>query len=248
MTVLLVVSLLALLLLMDYLRSGRKVKSFAARLEASDAVPEAPPRNWPAGRPVDNLRFHPGHMWALRESPTLVRVGMDGFAAELIGDWDRVVLPKRGEWIRQGEEIVAALKDGEEADLVSPIEGEVTGVNEAVRGDPHLLAGDPYGAGWLITVYSPEAEANFRNLLGGELARHWMAEAEQRLLAKRKSPAEAGAPAGQIPSGDTAPRISRRGWNQLTHEFFLTGAAAPRASREAVASPARREPQPRTAA
>src|SRR5207302_1841386 len=33
----------------------------------------------------ENLRYHPGHTWALNESPSLVRVGMDDFASKLLG-------------------------------------------------------------------------------------------------------------------------------------------------------------------
>jgi hypothetical protein len=56
----------------------------------------------------------------------------------------------------------------------SPIEGTVTDVNEAVAFDPELARKDPYGEGWLVTVQSPNAKTNFRNLLGGALARWWM--------------------------------------------------------------------------
>ena len=32
----------------------------------------------------EHMRYHPGHAWALSESPNLVRVGMDDFAAKLL--------------------------------------------------------------------------------------------------------------------------------------------------------------------
>src|SRR5205807_5435770 len=51
----------------------------------------------------ENLRYHPGHTWALNESPSLVRVGMDDFASKLVGTMERVTLPQRGQWIRQGD-------------------------------------------------------------------------------------------------------------------------------------------------
>ena len=50
-----------------------------------------------------NFAYHPGHAWALRESPKLVRVGLDDFAARLLGEIDAVELPARGRWLRQGE-------------------------------------------------------------------------------------------------------------------------------------------------
>ena len=47
--------------------------------------------------------------------------------------------------------------------------------------DPTLATKDPYGEGWLVTVQSPDSKTNFRNLLGGALARWWTEESSMRL-------------------------------------------------------------------
>jgi hypothetical protein len=46
----------------------------------------------------ENRHYHQGHTWALQESLTLVRVGIDDFGARLVGRVDEIVLPKRGQW------------------------------------------------------------------------------------------------------------------------------------------------------
>jgi glycine cleavage system H lipoate-binding protein len=174
----------------------------------------------------ENVRFHPGHTWALQESPTMVRVGIDDFAARLAGKVDRIMLPKRGQWIRQGQKFMAVLRDGGKAELVSPIEGEVTGVNEAVLSDPSLAGRDPYGQGWLVTVMSPDAVTSFRNLLSGTMVRQWMAEAASRLRAKAMVPATAMvgglAQDGGVAMTDLTAHIPDKTWEELTREFFLT--------------------------
>ena len=86
-----------------------------------------------------NRRYHQGHTWALQESPTLVRVGVDDFGARLLAKIDEIVLPKRGQWIRQGQKFVTLMRDGQKTELVSPVEGEVTDVNEALLADAGLL-------------------------------------------------------------------------------------------------------------
>ena len=45
--------------------------------------------------------------------------------------------------------------------------------NSLVRVDPELARKDPYGEGWLLTVQAPDCKINFRNLMGGKLARLW---------------------------------------------------------------------------
>ncbi len=129
----------------------------------------------------ENLRYHPGHTWALSESPNLVRVGMDDFASKLTGKVESITLPQRGQWIRQGQKMCTVHRDGCAVDMVSPIEGTVSDINEAVMQDPKLALRDPYGDGWLLTVQAPDAKTSFRNLLGGALARWWTQESASRL-------------------------------------------------------------------
>jgi glycine cleavage system H lipoate-binding protein len=169
-----------------------------------------------------NLRYHPGHTWALSESTNLVRVGMDDFASKLIGKVDRMTLPQRGQWIRQGQKIATIFRDGAAVDMVSPIEGSIADVNDSVVQDPKLAQKDPYGEGWLVTVQSPDAKTNFRNLIGGAMARWWTEESAGRL--QRKMPMFAGALAqdGGVAVGNLAEQIPDKEWVSITKEFFLS--------------------------
>ncbi len=170
----------------------------------------------------ENLRYHPGHTWALSESPSLVRVGMDDFASKLTGKLDRISLPQRGQWIRQGQKICTLHRDGTTVDMVSPIEGSVADINEAVVQDPKVALHDPYGEGWLLTVQSPDAKTNFRNLLGGALARWWTEESSSRL--QRKMPIALGALAqdGGVAMDNLTAQIPNQDWAQIAKEFFLS--------------------------
>jgi glycine cleavage system H protein len=225
MTALLVLATFAVFLLIDYLH-GRK----PAVVEARAAARKAPiaPRLQPAfvgGFEVrNNLRYHPGHTWALGESPNFVRVGMDDFAARLVGTVDEIAIPMRGQWLRQGQKLATVTRNGGKAELVSPIEGEVTGLNEAVLKDPSLIARDPYGEGWLVTVQAPDAKTNFRNLLSGALARRWMEDAAARLRTRLSTVAVAGAMAqdGGVAVQNMTDHLPSEAWNKLAREFFLT--------------------------
>ena len=106
----------------------------------------------------ENVRYHAGHTWALSESRELVRIGMDDFASKLIGKIESIALPQRGRWVRQGQKIWTIFRDGKSVDMVSPIEGTVTDINEAVVKNPELARKDPYGEGWLVTVQAPDSK------------------------------------------------------------------------------------------
>jgi glycine cleavage system H protein len=194
-------------------------------INATAAPEEAPrPRLIPAvvaGFALpDNLRYHPGHTWAVSESKDLVRVGMDDFAAKLGGPITAIDTPQRGQWIRQGQKIFAVRHDGRSVELVSPIEGTVVAVNEKAVSDPTLAAKDPYGDGWLLAVNAPDAGTNFRNLLGGTIARRWMDETVARLRAMAV-PAAALAQDGGMAVPNVIDQIPAADWDRATKEFFL---------------------------
>lgn len=197
----------------------------AVTLDETAQIPSSRPRLVPAlagGFSIpDNVRYHPGHTWALAESPELVRVGVDDLAAKLAGPVTRIDVPERGQWIRQGQKIIAMHHDGREVALVSPIEGTVVGVNENALHDPELTRKDPYGDGWLLKVNSPDAPTNFRNLLGGTAARRWMEEAAATL--RRLSPAPIGAMAqdGGAALDAAFDKLTAEDFKKVEKELFL---------------------------
>ena len=89
MTVLLVLATFAIFLTIDFFYSKAKHPV----LQVAPAISKPKARQLPRPRPSlvggfsvpDNLRYHPGHTWALSESPNLVRIGMDDFATKLSG-------------------------------------------------------------------------------------------------------------------------------------------------------------------
>jgi len=223
MVVILVLVTFGLFLLIDYARTQKQV----AKQPVMEAAHEATPRLVPAmvaGFEVpENLRYHTGHTWALSESTDRVRIGMDDFASKLIGKIESIALPQRGRWVRQGQKIWTIFRDGKSVDMVSPIEGTVTDINEEVMKDPELARKDPYGEGWLLTVQAPDAKINFRNLLGGALARVWTEESALRLR-KRMPIAMASALAqdGGVAVDDITAHLPELDWASLTKEFFLS--------------------------
>jgi glycine cleavage system H protein len=223
MTVILMLAMFAIFLTIDYLRKGKEVKAAAtAREEAVSITSRTLPTIVSGFELPENRRYHQGHTWALQESPTLVRVGIDDFGARLAGKVDEITLPKRGQWIRQGQKFATLMRDGQKVDLISPVEGEVTNVNESVLSNIGLMNSDPYGQGWFVSVISPDLPISFRNLLNGSLARKWMAEASSRLQAQIPALAGAVAQDGGMAVHDLTMQMPDTKWAEITREFFLS--------------------------
>ena len=88
MTVLLVLATFAIFLTIDFFYSKAKHPAIMVAPAMSKATVAAQMKSSLVGgfSVPDNLRYHPGHTWALSESPNLVRIGMDDFATKLAGN------------------------------------------------------------------------------------------------------------------------------------------------------------------
>jgi glycine cleavage system H lipoate-binding protein len=223
MTVIMVLLTFAIFLLIDYVRGQKQlVKQPVLRTANREAASRVVPAMVAGFQVPENLRYHAGHTWALSESHELVRVGIDDFASKLVGKIESIALPQRGRWVRQGQKIWTIIRDGKSVDMVSPIEGTVTAINEAVMKDPELARRDPYGDGWLLTVQAPDAKINFRNLMGGKLARLFTEESALRLQSRFPMAVGALAQDGGVAVDDITAHMPDEDWATLTKEFFLS--------------------------
>ena len=168
-----------------------------------------------------HLRYHPGHTWLARERKNVNRVGVDSFAAAFTAGVEKIDLPKAGQWVRQGQKVVTLHRNGEKVEIVSPVEGEVVEVNARIAEDASLLRQDPYGEGWLMTVFAPDDESPSRNLLPTNLVANWMREAADRLFAMQPQLAGATAADGGEPVQEPALALDAKTWSAAGREFFL---------------------------
>jgi hypothetical protein len=110
--------------------------------------------------------------------------------------------------------------------MLSPVEGKVLAINEAVLASPELLCSDPYGEGWLLKVQVPDRKRNQTNLLCGGLARTWMEE-KVRAVRARAQPApmaerlfpESGVSPG---CGGFARTLAPENWDEVAGELLLS--------------------------
>ncbi len=221
MTVVLVLVTFLVFILLDWALNRKK---------SVQTVSVPSPAVSPGGAPAyvdgflvpEEMSYHPGHAWALRERRNLVRVGVDEFAAALIGRAEKIEIPKPGQWVRQGQKVWSFHREGEKTEMVSPTEGEVVEVNPDVLQDPSLLRKDPYGKGWLATLHVPDEENTIRNMVPKPLVRNWMRESVARLYSIQPRLAGAVAADGGRPADDLLAGLPGADWKKTTADFFLT--------------------------
>ena len=166
--------------------------------------------------------FHPGHTWVLDEGRQNARIGMDSFAANLLGKIERIEIGALNRWVRQGQKLLTLTREGVTIELLSPIEGVITAVNHEVLKDPSLILNDPYRNGWICIIKSPEIATNVKNLVQGPLVGPWLQNSVSRVTAMASQMMPALAQDGGLPVSGIMSQLDPGSQRKLVQEFFLT--------------------------
>ncbi len=168
----------------------------------------------------DALCYHPGHAWAVDAGNGRIRVGLDEFAASLLGRIEKIDVPQRGRWFRQGEKGWTVHTEHGTAPMLAPAEGEIVAINDKAIQNPESISQDPYGSGWLMEIFSPDTQVSFRNLLSGSFARRWMEESVMELRQALAPGVLVTAQDGGRLSPHVGSELPADTWRAVTQRFF----------------------------
>lgn len=97
------------------------------------------------------MKFTEEHEW-LEAEGDVVTVGITEYAAEQLGDLVFVELPEPGSKVAKDDELVVIESVKAASDVLAPLDGEITEVNEALVDNPTLVNEDPMGAAWMFRM------------------------------------------------------------------------------------------------
>jgi glycine cleavage system H protein len=99
----------------------------------------------------EDLRYHREHDWVRADGDEAV-FGITWHAQDALGEVVYFEPPAVGSRI-EGDASYGSLESVKAvSDVIAPLGGTVTAVNDQVVATPELVNGDPYGEGWLIRV------------------------------------------------------------------------------------------------
>ena len=116
----------------------------------------------------DELLYHPEHDWArIDADANTARFGITWYAQDALGEVVFFEAPAVGSAVSKGQPYTEIESVKAVSDVIAPLSGEVTAVNEALADAPETVNEDPYGEGWLVEVrLSDPSEAD--SLLSAE--------------------------------------------------------------------------------
>jgi len=166
--------------------------------------------------------FHNGHTWARIESGGYIRVGLDDFALKLLGKADALDLPLMGNEFDSGQVGWGLKRKQNLADVLAPVDGVIMEVNSHVRENPELANQEPYGAGWLFVVRTPDIKNTAKKLMADSDSLNWMNTEVAQLESMIEEVAGPLATDGGYLQDDIYGNIPDLGWNKLTKTFLKT--------------------------
>jgi len=98
----------------------------------------------------------------------------------------------------------------------------VTEVNAKVLANPAMLREDPYGSGWLMTVFAPDEEGPTRNLLPANLVGQWMKTACEAFYRLQPQLSLSTAADGGLAHKDATAGMTPEEWKRVGQELFLS--------------------------
>ncbi len=97
------------------------------------------------------MKFTEEHEWLRVEDETIV-VGITEHASAQLGDIVFVELPEEGQTISKDDEVAVIESVKAASDILSPLDGEIIEINQAIVDEPSKINDDPLGAGWFFKI------------------------------------------------------------------------------------------------
>jgi glycine cleavage system H protein len=107
--------------------------------------------------PADR-RYSDRHLWLRTEEEGTARIGLDAFAARLIGRPRAITFAAAGSDLGRDETMCALRLEGGSLPVAAPLPGVITEINADLQSDAGAVEREPYGAGWLAAL-SPSRSA-----------------------------------------------------------------------------------------
>ena len=104
----------------------------------------------------DDLRYAEDHEWAQKDGDH-IRIGIDDYAQDQLGDIVFVELPQTGDKLAKGDVFGTVESVKAVSELFMPVGGEIIAINKNLEESPELVNTSPYAEGWMVDVKPTDA-------------------------------------------------------------------------------------------
>ena len=99
----------------------------------------------------EELKYSKTHEWVKMLDETTCQIGITDYAQSELGDLVFINLPKPGDKVEANAVFCDVESVKAVSDVISPVSGTISAVNEALTNAPEKLNEDPFGA-WIARI------------------------------------------------------------------------------------------------
>jgi glycine cleavage system H protein len=99
----------------------------------------------------DDLKYHAEHDWARIDGDSAT-FGITWYAQDALGELVFFDPPEVGTEVTKDQPYTEVESVKAVSDVIAPLSGQITAVNETLGDKPEMVNEDPYGEGWLVKV------------------------------------------------------------------------------------------------
>lgn len=99
----------------------------------------------------NELKYSKSHEWVQFTGEGTARIGLTDFAQDSLGSLVFINLPEQGDTLAMGETLGDVESVKAVSDVLSPVSGTVSAINEELLDSPETINDKPYEA-WLVEV------------------------------------------------------------------------------------------------
>ena len=193
------------------LERGMRVVSPVAAVPVRARVPQFPA----------DVYYHNGHAWMKLEGGNRIKVGLDDFTQQVMGNIDDIEIPPIGGKLNQGD-VAWKVRHGErKLSQLAPLGGTVVGVNENLIKDPTLANRSPYEEGWILKIQTNALNKEMPGLMDSFQFKTYLDECKAKLMSSFNSQTLglAYGDGGEVIKG-VAGKLDEKAWKKLVSQLF----------------------------
>ncbi len=103
-----------------------------------------------------NIFYTEDHDWVQLLADNKVRIGITEYAQEELGDIVYIELPEVDDELGEGDELGTVESVKSVSEILSPVTGIVTAINEDLEDEPERVNDDAMGDGWFVEIETNE--------------------------------------------------------------------------------------------
>jgi glycine cleavage system H protein len=169
----------------------------------------------------EDFYYHNGHAWMKFEEGNKIRVGLDDFTQQVMGNFDKIEIPLPDGELKQGEVAWKVSNGNRKLSQLAPLGGTVVEVNEKLRRDPTLANRSPYEEGWILKIQAKALNKEMSELMDAFQFKGYFDQCKARLMSSfnNQTLGLAYGDGEEVIQGASS-KLDERTWKMLVTQLF----------------------------